>query len=39
MIIMNKCGLKYKSSTSYSKNAKKNNVTCEYYLANRMYQQ
>ena len=36
---MKRCGLKYKSSTSYNKNAKKNNVSYEYYLANRMYQQ
>ena len=37
--LMKICGLKYKSSTSYNKNAKKNNVSYEYYLANRMYQQ
>lgn len=36
--LMKICGLKYKSSSSYSKNAKKNNVSYEYYLANRMYQ-
>lgn len=36
--LMKICDLKYKSSSSYSKNAKKNNVSYEYYLANRMYQ-